>query len=293
LDDPSIGNLVFPVKVNRRVFLGAGLLAAGRAALGSAAAPAPAPRPPLLIGYGVVNLWHTIDPEGLAGLLSTAGCTLTEIEYVAWFNESARQGLSSETQVKAARRLVSAMRRQQITTLISLVNWNGEAQRRQSDAWFQERVREISEQIGPERVILLGVSEPDGQEDGKAHRWMSYALEQWKGLKAACGDGGRGAPRVKGFDYVDWHHCEDFTEATVRLQTAGAPTINNTDCGPVINPGPARAGAMARIAMKKGAHCLIYGFKDRAIDKTVINALGDEIARSATIRPTRPAKEQP
>ena len=61
----------------------------------------------------------------------------------------------------------------------------------------------------------------------------------------------------------------------------------------VINPGPARAGAMARIAVKKGAHFLIYGFKDRAIDKAVINALGDEIARSATICPARPAKDQP
>ncbi len=95
----------------------------------------------------------------------------------------------------------------------------------------------------------------------------------------------QGAPRVKGFDYVDWHHCEDFTEATGRLQTAGAPTLNNTDCGPVINPGPARAGAMARIAMEKGARSLIYGFKDRAIDKTVIDALGDEIARSAKEQP--------
>ena len=111
------------------------------------------------------------------------------------------------------------------------------------------------------------------------HRWMGFALEQWKGLKAACGDGGRGAPQVKGFDYVDWHHCEDFTKATVRLRTAGVPTINNTDCGPVINPGPARAGAMARIAVKKGAHFLIYGFKDRAIDKAVIHALGEEIHR--------------
>lgn len=257
------------------------------------AASPPIQRTPLLIGYGVINLWHTIDPEELAGLLSEAGCTLTEIEYVAWFDERGRKGLSSETHVAMAKRFVNAMRRQRITTLISLVNWNGEAQRRQSDAWFQERVREISEQIGPERVILLGVSEPDGQEDGKAHRWMSYALEQWKGLKAMYGDGGRGAPRVKGFDYVDWHHCEDFTEATVRLQTAGGPTINNTDCGPVINPGPIRAGAMARIAVKKGAHFSIYGFEDRAIDKAVINALGDGIARSVTIRPARPAKEQP
>lgn len=259
--------------------MGASLLAAGRSAWASAVPPA-RQRASLLIGYGVVNLWHTLDPAELAGLLGAAGCTLTEIEYVAWFDERGRKGRSSETRVAMAKRFVNAMRQQRITTLISLVNWNGEAQRRQSDAWFQERLREIGGEIGPERVILLGVSEPDGQEDGKAHRWMRYALEQWKGRKAACGDGGRGAPQIQGFDYVDWHHCEDFTEATVRLQTAGAPTLNNTDCGPVINPGPARAGAMARIAVKQGAHFLIYGFEDRAIDKAVIKALGEAIRGS-------------
>ncbi len=267
------------MNLSRRTFIGASLLVGPWQSHLAAAGPPSSQRASILIGYGVINLWHTIDPAELAGLLSEAGCTLTEIEYVAWFDESGRKGLSSETRVAAAKRLVNAMRRQRITTLISLVNWNGEAQRQQSDAWFQERLREINEQIGPERVILLGVSEPDGQEGGKAHRWMGFALEQWKGLKAACGDGGRGAPQVKGFDYVDWHHCEDFTEATVRLRTAGVPTINNTDCGPVINPGPDRARAMARIAVKKGAHFLIYGFKDRAIDKAVIHTLGEEIHR--------------
>ncbi len=264
--------------LNRRAFIGASLYAAWQSPSVLAASPSSS-RAPILIGYGVVNLWHRIDADELAGLLTEAGCTCTEIEYVAWFDERGRKGSSSETRVALAKRFVNAMRRQRITTLISLVNWNGEAQRRQSDAWFQERVREISEQIGPEQVILLGVSEPDGQEGGKAHRWMAYAMEQWKGLKAACGDGGRGAPQVKGFDYVDWHHCEDFTEATVRHQTAGAPTINNTDCGPVINPGPARARAMARIAFKRAAHFLIYGFDDQAADKAVIRVLGEELRR--------------
>lgn len=267
------------MNLSRRTFIGASLLVGPWQSHLAAAEPPSSQRAPILIGYGVINLWHTIDPGELAGLLSAAGCTLTEIEYVAWFDESGRKGLSSATRVESAKRFVDAMRRQGITTMISLVNWNGEAQRRQNDAWFQERLREINGQIGPERVILLGVSEPDGQEGGKAHRWMAYALEQWKGLKAACGDGGRGTPRVKGFDYVDWHHCEDFTEATVRLQTAEAPTINNTDCGPVINPGPARARAMVRIALKKAAHFLIYGFDDQAIDKAVIRVLGEEIRR--------------
>ncbi len=241
--------------------------------------PPPKHRAPVLIGYGVVNLWHTIDPTKLAGLLYSAGCTLTEIEYVAWFNQAARKGESVETHVEIARRFVEAMRKRRITTLISLVNWNASALRQQSDDWFRARLKEIIQHIGTEGVVLMGVSEPDSREEGKAYRWMRYALEEWKGLKAANGDGGRGDPKVGGFDYVDWHHCGDFNEKTVRLTTAGKPTINNTDCGPVINPGPDRARAMARAALSRKAHFHIYGYKDSAIDEKVISTLGEEIQR--------------
>lgn len=239
--------------------------------------PPPKTRAPVLIGYGVVNLWHTIDPSRLAGLLYSAGCTLTEIEYIPWFSKAARQGQSVETHVKLARRFVQEMRNRDIITLISLVNWNGEAQRRQDDDWFRAHVREISRVIGPEKVILLGVSEPSGEEGGKAYRWMRYVLEDWKGKKAANGDGGRGEPRISGFDYVDWHHCKDFDDNSVRLLTAGVPTVNNTDCTPVLNPGPERVRAMARVALKRRAHFLVYGFKDDVIDEEVIRALGEEI----------------
>ncbi|HEY3284199.1 MAG TPA: hypothetical protein VGN26_18170 [Armatimonadota bacterium] len=250
-------------------------------------APAVARRnPEPFIGYGLVNLWYTIDAARLAARLHAAGCNFTEIEYVAWFNEAARRGESAETRVRAAQRLVKAMRRRNITTMISLVNWNGSAQRKQDDAWFLERLREIRSVIGPDRVILLPVSEPDGQEGGKAYRWAEMATREWPGLRAGNGDVGRGDPRVPGFDYVDWHHCDDFTEKTLRLTTAGKPTLNNTDCGPVLNPGPTRAAAMARIALARGAHFGVYGFKDSSIDETVIRALGEEICRRREAKTT-------
>jgi hypothetical protein len=241
--------------------------------------PPPQVRAPLLIGYGVVNHWHAIDPSRFANLLYSAGCTLTEIEYIPWFNKSAREGQSIETDVKLAHRFIQEMRKRSVMTLISLVNWNGEAQCRQEDDWFRAHVREISRTIGPEKVILLGVSEPNGEEEGKAYRWMRYVLEEWRGTNAANGDGGRGAPRISGFDYVDWHHCKDFDERSVRLLTAGVPTINNTDCTPVLNPGPERVQAMARVALKRRAHFLVYGFKDEAVDEEVIRVLGEEIQR--------------
>ena len=260
----------------------AGLALSGPAA--GAGTGAPAARRPLdrlLIGYGVVTLWHTSDPVRLARSLALAGGTLTEMEYVAWFNDDARKGNSIETRVEPARRFVAAMRQRQITTLISLVNWNGAAQRAQDDGWYKTRVQELKTVVGPEGVILLGVSEPDGQEGGKAYRWMQIAAREWPGLRAANGDYGRGDPRVSDFEYVDWHHCEDFDDQGVRLVTAGAPTINNTDCGPVLNPGPTRAAAMARVALQRRAHFHIYGFRDEAIDEAVIEALGQEIHRSA------------
>lgn len=231
--------------------------------------------PPLMVGYGVVNLWHTIDANRLGMLLERAGCNLTEIEYVAWFNDAARNGLSAETHVDLAARFVTAMRRHHIVTFINVVNWNGVEQRKQDDAWFLARVQEIRDRIGPSQVILQGVSEPDESMDGKAYRWMRLAAREWPGILAANGDAGRGEPRVPGFDLVDWHHCRDLDEKSVLLRVGGRPVINNTDCGPVTNPGPSRASAMARAAVARGAHFLIYGFKDASIDERVIRALGE------------------
>ncbi|HET6385945.1 MAG TPA: hypothetical protein VFJ58_21345 [Armatimonadota bacterium] len=234
----------------------------------------------LLIGYGVVNLWHTIDADELAAALSDAGCTLTEIEYVAWFNDAARKGESTVTSVGAARRFIEAMRRKRIKTLVSLINWNSAAAREEDDAWFSARVQEMKTTVGPDQVILLGVSEPDGQEDGKAYRWMKITAREWTGVLAANGNAGRGVPQVAGYDYVDWHHCSDFDDRSVRISTSGKPTINDTDCGPVLNPGPARVRAMAHVALHRRAHFHVYGFHDMAIDHAVIQALGNEIAQA-------------
>jgi hypothetical protein len=230
-----------------------------------------------MVGYGVVNLWHTINAERLGTLLERAGCNLTEIEYVAWFNDEARKGRSVETHVERAARFVAAMRRHHVVTFINVVNWNGEAQRKQDDPWFLARLREIREAIGPQWVILQAVSEPDGGEGGKAYRWMRLATKEWPGVLVANGDGGRGNPHVPGFDLVDWHHCRDFDEQSVLTTVAGRPVLNNTDCGPVVNPGPKRAAAMARAALDRGAHFLIYGYDDRGIDERVIAALGQVI----------------
>ena len=242
-----------------------------------------APKTKLWIGYSVVNYWHLIDPSKLGALLAQAGCTFTEIEYVPWFNEAAKEGKSIETNISKASKFVAGMRKHGITTFISLVNWNGESQRQQEDRWFHARVNEIQEDIGTDRVMLLGVSEPDGQHEGKAYRWSEFVLQTWKGLKVGNGDGGRGEPRHRGYDLVDWHHCEDFNDAKVRDSVAGLPVINSTDCRPVLNPGPDRTRKMAKVALNKGTHFNVYDWDGDKIDEKVIQVLGEEI-KAASVK---------
>jgi len=236
-------------------------------------------RAPTLIGYGLVNNWFLTDPNQLGELLSRNGLTLTEIEYVPWFDEEGRKGLSFRTDVEAAKRFVNIMRTYSITTLISLVNWNCEAPRKASNEWFLERVREIKDQINTDLVLLLPVSEPDDSD--KSREWHEIARREWPGRMVLNGPGGRGRPLVSGkMDYLDWHWCIDFDPATVLTQEAGIEVINNTDCGQVVNPGPLRAVQMTRAALGKKAHFLVYDFDGTKIDEEVIQAMGAVIQQA-------------
>lgn len=243
----------------------------------------PSRRASILIGYGVVNHWHGVDAAQLAILLAHNGLTLTEIEYVAWFDADGESGRSLRTDVDAAERFVNVMRTSEVTTLISLVNWNSQAPRQAPRAWFLDRLREIRDRIGPARVLLLPVSEPDGS--AKSIEWQELALQEWPGPTVLNGRGGRGEPLVVGGQYVDWHWCQDFTPETVRVVTAGRSTINNTDCTPVLNPGPVRVARMARAALDRGAHFLVYDGRGSVIDEAVILALGAEVWRPGLAPP--------
>lgn len=233
-------------------------------------------RTPPLIGYGLVNNWFLIDSHKLGKLLSQNGLTLTGIEYVAWFDEEGRKGQSIRTDLEAAKQFVKVMRSYSVTTLIIVVNWNSEGPRKASDDWFLKQVREIRDQIGPEKVLLLPVSEPDGSDKAKA--WQASARREWPGKIVLNGPGGRGIPNISGkTDYLDWHWCKDFDFDTVLTQIDGIEVINNTDCGPVINPGSIRAGIMTSAAFKKKAHFMVYDFEGVKIDEAVIQAMGQAI----------------
>jgi hypothetical protein len=235
-------------------------------------------RASILIGYGLVNNWFRIDPHRLGRLLSQNDLTLTEIEYVPWVDEEGGKGLSTQTYPEEAVRFVNAMRTYSITTLVSVVNWNSEAVRRASDEWFLGLVRKIRERIGTDLVLLLPVSEPD--QSDKARRWQEAARCEWPGKLVLNSQGGRGRPLLsEKVDYLDWHWCSDFDASSVKTQIDGLEVINNTDCTPVINPGPERAGQMARAAVLKKAHFLVYDFDGTGIDEAVIRAVGEAVRR--------------
>lgn len=268
---PIAGRYTNAMAFSRRELFGvAGIALASSLAAGddqpseTAKTKAAAKQSPPLIGYGLVNHWFAQDREGFAKLLASNGCTLTEMEYVPWFDENGPEGKSIKTDVEAAAKFVAAMRPHGISTLISVVNWNGDAQRAQPDFWFRRLIAEITDKVKPEGVLLLPVSEPDSK--GKSVEWQQYAKEHWPGTLVLNGPGGRGDPTLRGGEYVDWHWCEDFDATDCKPR----PYLNSTDCGPVLNPGPKRAYQMAKAALGLGRHFHVYDHGGKSTDRATI-----------------------
>jgi hypothetical protein len=74
---------------------------------------------------------------------------------------------------------------------------------------------------------------------------------------------------------MDWHWCEDFTVSSVRT----GDVINNTDCGPVLNPGSQRVARMTRVALDRHAHFLVYDHHGQELDEAVIAEMGMEVGQ--------------
>lgn len=241
-----------------------------------------------LIGYGPVTVWPVMDAERVAKALVAAGCSATTMEGLAWFDGVDHwHGGSPDPyydsqlhedwpKVKA---WIETMRRYKISTVLTVVNWNGRAQRNQPTSWYVGIIDWITQNIGVDRVILEPVSEPDS---AKAHEWMALARQHWPGAIAQNGDGGRGNPSVSG-EYVTWHCC-DAPEGQMDSvgDQGGRPVIFNTDCGPQLGLDPDRAKRAVRKALDARKHFLVYSFaRDISEVETVVAAMGQEIQRGA------------
>ena len=265
--------------------------------------PPPPPPPPLpgggiyratkLVGYGLVNRWHMADADQHAEALHRAGLTLTQIELIPWWGPTSTSqayndgGRFTWTDIGRARAFLDAHRRRGIATLITLVNWNAAAERSESDAWFVSLVQQVRDQMGTDLVLLEGVSE--GDNSAKARQWDRLLEQHWSGRIVKNGGGGRGDVSGR-YELNDWHHCSDWNASTLK----GAPYLNSTDCGPVINPGPQRAAAMLRAALDLGGHAIIYDFMGTQIDFATIAAMGAEVQRgTGHVQATEPSPTQP
>lgn len=236
------------------------------------------------IGYGQVNRWPWIDHEALAKALYEAGLTFTAIEWIPWWKSltdgvgasSTLGGFVTTTYPTEARHFIETMAKYSISTMVIMRNWNSDAEQRMSDADFRRDLQALQGIAAPPDMLrsgrpvvcVEGVSEPSG---GGAHMtWNRIVSTDWYG-KGGKTLANRAGEQAGPFTWGDFHWCEDFTEANAKA------ALNNTDCGPVINPGPTRAARMTRAAINRDVGFLVYDFHSAGIDFEVIAAMGREI----------------
>jgi hypothetical protein len=187
---------------------------------GSPAPPGTATRAPSPIGYSNVATLNASE----ARMIVEAGLTLMQAELAA-FSHAALPTEAEWARVKGA---VAVARAGGATVLLTLVNWNGAAQRAQSTAWFTDLVTRAIQEIGPAGVWLEGVSEPD--RDGKSVEWVRVAVDRWPGTDVVNGPDGRGPAAAHGL--LDWHYC-DTASLLQGVQTRG-DRVHSTDCTAIL-----------------------------------------------------------
>lgn len=247
--------------------------------------PSPGPQPPAkraetLIGYGLVNHWQLPDPQEFADLLYVNGLTLTEIEYTDTDPQNEQGGLALAPPIDDAVAFVTAMRSRGVTTFINFGNWNNGEFRKQEDGWFNAGIDALVALVGPELVILGAVSEPAAKpkNDGKTRRWTRYAADRWPGLFAQSTQDGEAYFGSVRHDYLDEHNCSD--ERLLKgLKRGDSRTLQNTDCRPILDPGPERAATFTRAAIDHEANLLIYAYSRTEVNVATIEAMGAEIQK--------------
>lgn len=215
--------------MNRRVFLYSlgGLVLAGCSngcdkddGIITGGSVAPKRHAPSPIGYSNVATLTANDVNLMAGY----GLTLVQAEMIP-FNEGA-DDTNVARHFPRIKDAVNAARAAGMVAFLTLVNWNGPGQKRQSTAWFRDLYNKVLQEIGPSGVWVEGVSEPDSS--AKAREWINIAL-QWPGIKVVNGAGGHGG--AGGGDILDWHYCD---YAGLLSGVSSTDRLHSTDCGPVL-----------------------------------------------------------
>lgn len=174
------------------------------------------------------------------------------------------------------KRIADVCRQRSATFFVTLVNWNGRRQREASTSWFRDRVRQISQEVGPSQVWFESVSEPD--QSPKANEWQRIAAEEWPGFLVGNGPGGRGTPAVRS-DLVDWHYCS-YDDMARNIGNGGR--LHSTDCTPVLasNLNERQVREVTRKAVASRAKLILYDTNNTPTQNDrVIKWMGEEIQR--------------
>ena len=227
------------------------------------AAPSP-------IGYSNVATLTSNDVNLMAGY----GLTLVQAEMIP-FNEGA-DDTNVARHFPRIKEAVLAARAVGMTTLLTLVNWNGPGQKTQSTAWFRDLYNKVLQEIGPSGVWLEGVSEPDNSS--KSAEWSRIALA-WPGVKVVNGAGGHGG--ASGGDILDWHYC-DYSGLLNGVQTTDR--LHSTDCSPVLGShlSEAQIKEVTQAAVDGRRKLIIYDTSNApGLNPNVVKWMGEVIRGDA------------
>jgi hypothetical protein len=149
------------------------------------------------------------------------------------------------------------------------------------DSWYFNYVDRVREIIKDQNVLINPITEPGifktcKSSKKKTQRWLSYAYSKFpKNILISELE----RPWAEPFHHLalfqEKHWCTDFS---VRNIVKGS--INSTDCGPLLDPGPTRAAQMTRAAIDTGSHFIMYrGKVDSIVEDSYIDAIGREVQK--------------
>ena len=254
------------------------------------------------LGYGLVRYWLDLSNAeviAFADQLAVNNLTATYIEYFGMDVHVGRYNIINKPQngYAKAKFLVETMRARNITTFINYVNWNAPdicTNNPFTDAWFQNGLGGLIQQIGTDHVIMQTAVECGEQCTDKFHKWNKWMDLNWNGMKSYSISGS-----VKNSPGPEWF-ISPSPDAPNGAFATGA--IVTTDDGTTLryfadregqgNADPTKlenyAGGI-NIPCHSGFIYYDFGYDGKKPDIGAIRALGRVAAHKPTPTPATPA----